>query len=109
MGILQDVWAIERDVLLTDGERNDMLATAKAPAWLALSLPIVADGFTLTSCQIDGRTVRFEGSGRSLVWPLELVGHPVGVRDPAGSEIDPDGIAWRLDPLTILLTLLADL
>ena len=106
MTVLQDVWAIERDSSLDPETRADILAAAKAPAWLDLVLPITVGSLTVISCSIIGRVVKFEGTGGSLSWPLELVSHPVGILDESGDEMDPEGLRWRLDPLTVLIRVL---
>jgi hypothetical protein len=41
-----------------------------------------------------------------LDWPLRLIGAPIGVLDPDGVEIDPDGVAWRTDPQAVLMDVL---
>jgi len=109
MSIVQEIWAIEEDTSLTEIERSEALTLAKAPVWLSLEMPIQYDGLTLTTVEIDGPTVRFYGSGGTLLWPLELVGFPIAIPDIEGIEVHADGTRWTLNPLAVLLGVIGGL
>jgi hypothetical protein len=76
---------------------------ARTDAWSSLTFPITVGDITITGSTINLPVVEFTGTGGTLDWPLRLIGAPLGVRDPAGMEIDPDGLAWRTDPEAVLL------
>jgi len=76
---------------------------ARTDAWSSLTFPIILGDITITGSTIRLPVVEFTGTGGTLDWPLRLIGAPLGVPDPDGLEIDPDGVAWRTDPEAVLL------
>lgn len=100
---LEQWWAIEVDPDLTDELRTSLLESIREAAFNDVALPfLIADtGNTVTSITATGPTVICNGTG-PLSWPLVLHGPPVGVPDPDGMEIHPNGSTWRTDPAEVI-------
>ena len=79
---------------------------ARTDAWSSLTFPIITGDITITGCTISLPVVEFTGTGGTLDWPLRLIGAPLGVLDPAGLEVDADGLTWRTDPEAVLMDVL---
>jgi len=96
---------------VTDPADGVTVRRVKADAWAAAWVgPVTVGTITVDSMAFDPMfdRVAFEGTG-PISWPLRLNGFPVGVLDPAGSEIAPDGTVWRTDPVAVLRQVLESL
>jgi len=101
---LETLWSLDPTDLTT---ARQVKADAWAAAWAD---PVTVGSITVTSMVFDPvlDRVAFEGTG-PVSWPLRLNGFSVGVVDPAGSEIAPDGTVWRTDPIAVLRGVLESL
>ena len=101
---LEALWATDPNDVAT-------VRQVKADAWAAAwADPVTVGPITVTSMVFDPvlDRVAFDGTG-PVSWPLRLNGFPVGVVDPAGSEVAPDGTVWRTDPIAVLRQVLESL
>jgi hypothetical protein len=103
---LEAIWALEASTALTDDERADAIANLKAAEWSNVSLPVTAGSITVTGVEVRGPVVEFTGEGGTVDWPLRLINAPIGVPDPAGTDVDASGQAWRVDVNAILVDIL---
>jgi len=98
---LQQWWAIEADATLTPAERTAQLTALRATTFLAVDVPFVSGDLTIVAITVDGTIVKCQGSG-TFSWPLWLHGPPIGIPDPDGIEIAPDGSTWSTAPEEII-------
>lgn len=106
MSTLDAIWLVSASSDLTDDEKIDTIAHLKASEWSDLTVPVTIGTITITDVLARGALIRFEGTGGTLDWPLELVNPPIAVADPDGPDMDPNGQRWRVDCFAILANLL---
>lgn len=106
MSSLDAIWTLEQSPDLTEDERADAIASIKAGEWSALTLPITVGTVTVSSVSAHGPVVTFEGEGGTVDWPLQLINAPIAVRDNTSTDVDANGIGWRVDCAAVLTDIL---
>ncbi len=100
---LEQWWAVEIDPDLTVEMKISLKNSIRAAAFEDVNLPVQISGTNnvITALQVTGDLVECWGTG-PLSWPLRLHNPPIGVPDPDGLEIAPNGLAWRTDPAEVI-------
>lgn len=101
MTALDDWWAVEADLTLSDEERLAQYNLIRQTAFEAVTVPFTVDLLTVVSVAVVGNRVDVEGVG-DFSWPLRIYGGPVGVSDPAGDVVKADGSTWYSDPVRVI-------
>lgn len=100
---LEQWWAVQVDPDLTVEMKTALLNSIRAAAFNDVNVPVEISGTanTITGIHVTDDLVECVGTG-PLSWPLRLHNPPIGVPDPDGTEIAPNGVAWRTDPAEVI-------
>jgi hypothetical protein len=101
--LLEQWWTVQADPDLTSEMRDALLESLRVAAYEAIELPVGIGATTIvvTDVTVVGNVVECNGTGR-FSWPLRLYSPPIGIPDPDGTEIAPNGDPWRTDPIEVI-------
>jgi hypothetical protein len=100
---LESLWAVETNNTLNAETKASLVHAITVEAFDGLGLPLEIAGTPIVVTRVEStdECIVCWGTG-PMSWPLRMYSPPVGVPDPDGSEIAPDGSVWRTDPYEVI-------